>query len=130
MPPQPSRSMFAGPPVLWRAARRCFGLSVLCAIIAVGTAIVRGNLPPHHRTTARYVIMAFGLAPVVVIYPIGYVFQRHVGRQWCRANGRLCTYCAYNVSNLADTGTCPECGNTYDLERDAAMWAEIGLTGD
>ncbi|MFG0259315.1 MAG: hypothetical protein ACF8LK_03100 [Phycisphaerales bacterium JB041] len=131
MPPRPTTSIFAGPPVFWRAARRCLGLSVLCACIAVGTAIVRGNLPPRHRAAARYVVMSFGVAPVLVIYPIGYVLQRRLGRQWRRAGGRLCTWCAYDLSSLDASGTCPECGNAYDLEQDAATWSEVGFsTGD
>lgn len=127
MPPQQPTSAFAGPPVLWRISRRCFALTVLCVALAIGTAIARGTLPPSSQTATRYAVMAFGFAPVLIIYPLGYLTQRRITRQWRRTNGRLCTFCAYDVSTLDDPGTCPECGTPYDTERDAAMWADVGL---
>lgn len=116
-----------GPPVLWRTSRWCLALSVACVVTAFGMLVYRSTLAPQRQAWHRYVIMTGGFLPAVLIYPIGYVIQRRTIRDWHVAGGRLCAHCGYDVSTLADPGTCPECGNTYDLEQDAPMWAEVGL---
>ena len=116
-----------GPPVLWRTSRWCLALACLSVSISIGTVILRrAGLAPR-QSWQMPVITVFGLAPAVVIYPIGYLVQRRTVRDWHRARGRLCAHCGYDVSTLDDPGTCPECGTPYDTERDAAMWADVGL---
>ena len=119
-----------GPPVLWRTSRWCLVLACLCVAGAFGTLLLRGTAFPKRQPWPRYAIMAFGFAPVLVIYPVGYLVQRRALREWHRTNGRLCARCGYDLTALADTGICPECGNPYDLEQDAALWADVGLTRD
>lgn len=121
---------FIGPPVLWRTSRWCLALACLCVAAAFATVVWRAHFAPSRQPWQRYLIMAFGFAPAVVIYPVGYLVQRRALREWHRTRGRLCARCGYDLTALADTGICPECGHTYDLEQDAALWAEIGLTGD
>lgn len=119
---------YIGPPVLWRTSRRCLVLAILSVAVAFGTLLYRGTIAPQRRPWHRYVIMTAGFIPAVVIYPVGYLVQRRTVRDWHRARGRLCAHCGYDVSALDDPGTCPECGNPYGLEQDAAMWNEVGLT--
>jgi len=121
-------SPYIGPPVLWRTSRWCLVLACLSVSISIGTVILRrAGLAPR-QSWQMPVITVFGLAPAVVIYPVGYLVQRRTVRDWHRARGRLCAHCGYDVSALDDPGTCPECGNSYDLEQDAPMWKEVGLT--
>lgn len=35
---------------------------------------------------------------------------------------KLCTTCGYCLEGLAEAGTCPECGEEYDLEETRAAW--------
>ena len=116
-----------GPPVLWRTSRWCFALACLCVAVALGTMVLRGTILPKRQPLHRYIIMGFGFAPALIIYPVGYLVQRRTIREWHRTRGRLCARCGYDLTSLPDTGTCPECGNNYDLDEDAAMWAEVGL---
>ncbi len=117
-----------GPPVLWRTSRWCLGLATAAAAIACGLALWQATLTRSKQPWQRYAIMAFGFAPVVVIYPLGYLRQRVIVREWRRTGGRLCPHCGYDVTGLADRGACPECGKGYDREADRAMWAEVGLS--
>jgi len=38
---------------------------------------------------------------------------------------RICAYCLYSLHGLPDEGTCPECGVSYSLEKQPALWDEI-----
>lgn len=116
-----------GPAVLRRTTRVCIVLSCLCVVVACGVLLWRSMLAPRREAWQRYVVLALGLMPLAVIYPVGYWVQRHVRRDWSRSQGKLCTCCGYDLSNLRNRGACPECGETYDIDADAAMWAEVGL---
>jgi hypothetical protein len=113
-----------GPPVLWRTSRWCLGLATGAVVIACGVALWQAR---SREPWQRYTIMAFGFLPVGVIYPLGYLRQRRIVGEWVRTGGALCMHCGYDMTGLAPRGTCPECGNGYDPEADAARWAEVGL---
>ncbi len=52
--------------------------------------------------------------------------RRSIRRSLRESQGRLCTHCAYDVSKLAPSGTCPECGKPYDIEKDKVLWEVVG----
>ena len=118
---------YTGPPVLWRTSRWCLALACLCVAASFAIVILRGTLLSNRQAWQRFAIMSFGFAPALVIYPIGYLIQRRTLRAWRLAEGRLCARCGYELTAHPDAGTCPECGNSYDLERDAHLWAQVGL---
>lgn len=104
------------------------GLSVLAVLATVAYILVRDALNWPHRGWFRWIPLALGLLPVGVILPIGHWYLRALRRDWQVSGGRLCTHCGYDVSALAAQGTCPECGEHYDVATDAAVWKRSGFT--
>lgn len=49
-------------------------------------------------------------------------------REFRVAHDRLCTHCGYNLHALGDAGLCPECGNDFDIARDAGAWKRAGMS--
>jgi hypothetical protein len=52
---------------------------------------------------------------------------RAVRRAFAASGGRLCVRCGHDLSGLADTGRCPECGHDYDIELDRRAWKDAGI---
>ena len=97
------------------------------SIATVVFVIVRGPLGIPRSGVWRFVPLMMGLSPIVVSMPVGHWMLRGIRREWHATGGRLCTHCAYDVSDLAPAGTCPECGGAYDIAADAEIWAASGL---
>ncbi len=128
----PSRdwSYWAGPPVWSRSTRVSLALALLCVVLAIAIALLRGPMGWSKRGPARYVTMGLGFVPALVIFPYVHHSRRHIRRAWHASRGRLCTHCAYDLSALETAGICPECGKAYDVESDAILWKIAGLTRD
>ena len=116
-----------GPPVLWRISRGFLALAVVCFLLAVGMAVWRYGFAQRRAAWQRHVIVALGLMPSVVLFPLATWMQRHVRRDWQESGGRLCMNCGYRLIGLPPSGRCPECGAAYDLDADAEHWREIGF---
>lgn len=114
-------------PVLRRNALWCIWTSVAVVLLVIVFLCLRWyfNWPKHGWM--RVLPLLGGLLPSCIILPIGWVMRRSVHREWLESGGRLCAHCGYNVSALAAAGICPECGQTYDIEKDGAMWAKSGM---
>ncbi len=123
-------SMSIGPPAWSRASNRALSLAILCVVAAIAIAFLRDPLGWSKRGPTRYVTMALGFAPALVIFPYFHFSRRHIRRAWRDSRGRLCTHCAYDLSALENAGLCPECGRAYDIESDAILWKVVGLTRD
>lgn len=115
------------PPVLRKIYVRCLWAALAAIALTIVFVIVRDvrNWP---RSSWLYLIpVAGGFTPACIIVPVGWWLRRRIVREWGISRGRLCTHCAYNVSDLTPAGTCPECGNAYDSLADSATWARAGL---
>lgn len=75
---------------------------------------------------SRLVMPILGAMPFVVLLPLWYWRTRHIRRALFASRFRLCTHCAYDLSTLDPTGTCPECGETYDAVADVQLWSRQG----
>jgi len=53
--------------------------------------------------------------------------DRRIKRAVRATGGRSCTVCLYDLRNLGDTGTCPECGRPFDTAADRAMWGRVNI---
>lgn len=50
-------------------------------------------------------------------------YPRELSARWAlEHNLRVCLYCGYPLVGLRPNGTCPECGNTYDVADSVAQW--------
>lgn len=113
------------PPVVRRAMGWWIGMSLVLAAIGGGWVVLRGPLGLPRQGAYRYVPLVAGLAPLVVVNP-WYAWRTAWLRRALKASkGRLCTHCGYDVSALGVSGTCPECGGSYDIAADAALWAGL-----
>ena len=120
-------SFNAGPPVLWRTSRRYLALAILCVALAVGLAVWRWSHAPKLLRWQKYTILALGMMPTLVLYPIYARLERRVRGDWQQTGGRLCMHCGYWLVGLPQRGTCPECGAGYDLDQDLKHWRDVGL---
>lgn len=127
----PSRdwSFWAGPPVWSRWTIRALALAVLCVVAAIVLLFLRIELGWGNRGPARFLPFVLALGPFI-IHPITNHHHRHIRRAWRDSGGRLCTHCAYDLSALGPEGLCPECGGAFDVESDAMLWKNAGLTRD
>lgn len=123
----PDWSLWAGPPVWSRWTIRALALAVLCVIAALVLLVLRITFGWGKRGPASYAIYLLALVPFI-IHPITNFSHRHIRRAWRDSKGRLCTHCAYDLSANEPEGLCPECGRAYDIESDAILWKNAGLT--
>ncbi|QOJ14118.1 MAG: hypothetical protein HRU75_05500 [Planctomycetia bacterium] len=115
------------PPVMRRGVAWWLILSSIAAAAALAWVLLRGPLDLPRRGVFRYVPLALGLVPLLIINPVYLWRTAWIRRAAALADGRLCTHCAYNVTGLPDAGRCPECGNAYDVAADAVLWQAIAL---
>lgn len=102
------------------------GLSAFLVLAAVAWAVLRKPLGVPRGFAYRFGAMVLGLLPILVIFPCWFFRTRSIRRALLESEGRLCTHCAYDVSTLAPSGTCPECGKPYDIEKDKVLWEAVG----
>jgi hypothetical protein len=95
-------------------------------LAAVTWVVLRGPLGVPRGFAYRYGALFLGLPPVVVLLPWWFFRTRSIRKALLESEGRLCTHCAYNVSTLAPSGVCPECGKPYDIEKDKPLWEAVG----
>lgn len=113
------------PPVMRRGVAWWLGALFTCAIAACGWIALRRPLGLPRDGVYRYVPMMLGLAPILLVNPLYLWRTAWLRRALAASNGKLCTHCAYDVSGLAPSGTCPECGGAYDVEADAKLWQGV-----
>lgn len=112
-------------PVMRRGIRWWLALTTLAVLIALAWVLLRSPLNLPRTGIYRFVLLALGLAPLLVINPLYLWRTLWLRRALRKTAGRLCTHCAYDVSTLAPQGTCPECGNTYDIQKDRPLWGSF-----
>lgn len=110
------------PPVARRALRWWIIASTLISASAVAWIILRRPLNIPRTGWFRYFPFALGLSPIFIVTPIYMWRTAWLRRKLAETNNQLCTHCAYNVSGLPKSGTCPECGNPYDTKADQTQW--------
>lgn len=126
--PWPSQNLLSNPaPVLRRYTVWFIVLVMLFSVLGVASILVRKWLGIPNRGWIRFLPLALALTPILVIAPLWWWRTRWIRRAVRESGWRLCTHCAYDVSTLAPSGTCPECGQHYDVEKDAALWADAGV---
>lgn len=100
-------------------------LTIFFAACGLGWLLLREPLGLPRGGLFRFVPLAFGVTPIVIVNPL-YLWRTAWLRRAARAtDGRLCTRCAYDVSGLAGSGTCPECGGSFDVEKDRGAWQNL-----
>ena len=114
------------PPVMRRGVWWMLGLSVFFVLAPVGWMLLRGPLGVPRGFAYRYGALVLVAMPFVVIQPLWLLRTRSIRRALLASNGRLCVHCAYDVSTLPPSGTCPECGKPYDIEKDQVLWEAVG----
>ena len=102
------------------------GLSAFFMLAALIWVVLRKPLGVPRGFFFRFGSLLFGIAPLIVIWPLWVLRTRHIRRALVKSGGRLCTHCAYDVSALPPAGTCPECGRDYDIESDKPLWETVG----
>lgn len=122
--------MWQGPPAWSRWARYWLYLSLPCFAAAIALLFARIELGWVRGSWVGVVVLTLFFVPVFVISPIMQLPRRHIRRAWRDSGGRLCTHCAYDLSALEPEGLCPECGRAFDVESDAMLWKNAGLTRD
>jgi hypothetical protein len=125
-PTQSAQRVF--PPVMRRGLYLYLGLCCLFALAAIGWVILRNPMGVPRGWAYRYGAMIPGFMPLLVFMPLWFLRTRHIRLALHEAQGRLCTHCAYDVSRLPPSGTCPECGHHYDIEKDKPLWQAIGAS--
>ena len=126
MPSPPHDSAPGTPPVIAGAVRLFVGGAVLCVLTAVVWLVLRKLQLVPRGGASRFVPLVMGVAPIVVLLPFWHWRVRRLRRALFASQFRLCTHCGYDVSTLAATGTCPECGTPYDAAKDVELWARQG----
>lgn len=104
-----------------------FGLSAFLVLAAVAWPVLRKPLGVPRGFAYRFGPMVLGLLPILVVWPWWYFRTRSIRKALLESEGRLCTHCAYDVSTLEPSGTCPECGKPYDIEKDKVLWEAAGM---
>lgn len=103
------------------------GLSAFCLVASLAWVTLRKPLGVPRGVAFRYVGVLLAAVPFTVIWPLWMLRTRHIRRALLRSGGRLCTHCAYDVSSLSPSATCPECGRAYDIEKDKPLWEAVGV---
>jgi hypothetical protein len=109
------------PPVLSRGFWWIMGLTLVCVLLAQIWVASRDELGVPRGFIYRYAPFV-AVIPHAVFWPWWILRRRSIRRALRSSHGRLCTHCTYDVSKLAPSGTCPECGKPYDIARDAHLW--------
>ena len=116
------------PPVIRKQVRNAVLATIILGLAAPALVMLRDPLGIPYEPWGRYGPIAFGLMPIVLVWPLLVLSRRRMRRQFHEALGRLCTHCAYNLTALSERGTCPECGKPFDAQADKAMWDAAGYT--
>lgn len=117
-----------GPPVMRRVARFYFIGMILPLAGAIGVIFLREWLHVHDAIWARFGPLILGVLPLAVVTPIAWWKMRRIRRAFDEAEGRICTFCAYNLTGLPEgAATCPECGRRASADDDARAWRSIGF---
>lgn len=114
------------PPVMRRGVLWMAGLSAACFVASLGWLLLRDAMGVPSGALRRYGAAILGLLPVAVIWPIWLWRTRPIRQGLIESEGRLCTPCAYDLSRLKGSGTCPECGHAYDSAHDQSLWEAVG----
>ncbi len=114
------------PPVIAGAVRLFVSGALACVLGAIAWLVLRKLQIVPRSGVSRFVPLAMGLAPIVVLLPFWHWRVRRLRRALFASRFRLCTRCGYDVSTLGETGICPECGGAYDAEADVALWERQG----
>jgi hypothetical protein len=113
-------------PVVRRSAAIWLGSAAIFMLLAVVWLVVRGPLGLPRGGFFRVLPLTLIVVPWVVFLPLWHWRVRCFRRALFASRFRLCTHCAYDLATLAPTGTCPECGHSYDAGRDVATWDQTG----
>lgn len=113
-------------PVVRRAAVLWLTSAALFMLLAVAWIVVRRPLGLPRGGYYRVLPLALIALPWVIGLPLWHWRVRRFRRALFASRFRLCTHCAYDLSTLAPTGTCPECGNDYDAAKDVVTWEQTG----
>jgi hypothetical protein len=113
-------------PVVRRSTIVWLSSAALFMLLAVVWLVLRGPLGLPRGGFYRVLPLTLILIPWVVFLPLWHWRVRRFRRALFASRFRLCTHCAYDLSSLAPTGTCPECGHGYDAVRDVARWEQTG----
>lgn len=114
------------PPVMRRGAYWWLAATLFFAAAAIAWQLLKQPLGLPRSGIYRFVVLALGLTPVLVVNPIYLWRTAWLRRAVKAADGRLCRHCAFDLNGLPANGSCPECGNTYDTEADRALWLSSG----
>ncbi len=113
------------PPVVRRWVYVWIGLSLIFSLAALAWLVLRRPLGLPRGGWYRLVPLVLAVMPVAVT--AWWLLRTRGLRRSVRATkGCLCTRCAYELTNLPPSGTCPECGHGYNVEADRVMWAALG----
>lgn len=113
-------------PVIRRQAWLWIGTGALFVLLAIAWFVLREFQVVPRRGHWRHVTILLALAPFYLVYPLWQWRARRLREALFASRFRLCTRCAYDLSTLSPTGTCPECGHDYDAVRDVARWEQTG----
>lgn len=113
-------------PVVRRSTAIWLGFVALFMLLAVVWLVLRGPLGLPHGGFFRVLPLTLILVPWIVLLPLWHWRMRRFRRALFLSRFRLCTHCAYDLSRLAPTGRCPECGREYDAQRDVKIWEQTG----
>jgi hypothetical protein len=123
-----SLNWMACPPVIRKRVRNYVLAALLACAAGIGLVVFRDPLGIPYEPWGRYGPLVFALMPILVFWPMFLLGRRRFFRVFKEAGGRLCTHCAYNLSPMGESGTCPECGKPHDAKADKAMWEVAGYT--
>lgn len=87
-------------------------------------AVQSAMATPNTWLTVGIPLLCF--APVFVAFFAIWRGQRRIKQAVLAAHGRACINCVHDMRGLGDTGTCPECGKPYDIEKDKVLWEAVG----
>lgn len=128
--PSPSKPKVL-PPVMRRGVWWMLGLSAFFVLAPIAWVALRKPLGVPRGLAYRYGALVLVAVPFVIIQPLWVLRTRYIRKALVESEGRLCTHCAYDVSSLPPSGTCPECGKPYDIEKDKVLREAVGaLYGD
>ncbi len=113
-------------PVVKRSAALWLGSAALLMLLALVWLVLRRPLGLPRTGWWRALPLGLILMPWVVFLPLWIWRARRFRRGLLASRLRLCTHCAYDLSTMLPTGTCPECGHAFDAAHDVACWEQTG----